>query len=868
MRVIRDRLLNLAKLNPGILELYQRILQGEVVRVDDSPEVMELMRLGLIVQQEERLIIYNRIYESVFDRNSLNLEANKNPNIDSSNKPEVKAQSQPSSENGVKVDILSSKPRSQSSIIRQILTEIATYFNIFKRWFRRNLPRPSLLLILFVVTAIFIVVQHSIRPPVDSTDKLAGAIERIKNEALDALKQFESKELDALVKSVHAGKELNNLIIKNSRKDYPTSPIYALQKILYNIYERNYHQEHKAPVRNVSFSPDGRWIATSGEDGTVRIRNQLGQVRFFTEANQGNIRNVTFSPKEQFIITSGDNGTVRFWEWEEKNQPRVLLLQPIGSPLKAYDEGEVLSISLSPDGKTLATAGGNEGLVKLWDLTSRPFIPSPTSLTNASNKVERVVFSPDGKTIAAAEKGGKLELWNESGDKIKPLFDNQQGGIENVNFSPDNQTIATAGRNGTVAVWNLDKNSKIFSWPTGDKKIFSLSFRPTDGKLIATAGESGTVKLWDLSSNPPDEVAELNGHDKRVYSVSFSPDGKYLSTGGFDGTVRFWKLDNIENEFQFIHTAQNIEKIAIGVTADDRQRLVLLKDDRTIELRDIETKGKIDLQENPGNVIDISLSPDGKTIATVDPEGTVRRWDLSGDQLGSPRETDSKATKVILSPDKKSCLILKSDGKASFWELSGSNEIPLNNLQNIVNTLSISHDGQFIATGADDGTVKLWKYSEDKIINHRELKAHKTGVLVVKFSPDNSHIVTIGEDNTVKLWTEQGDNWNGTQLPITQATVADFSPDGKLIAIGGNNSIVSIWNLSGEQRAEFKGNWQKTVSLSFTPNGEEIVAAGNNGIVEKWPIETLEKLLNQGCEWLKDFIATHPDKKVSCNVKT
>jgi WD40 repeat protein len=846
-KTICDHLLNQEQ-SIAILKLYQRILQGEEIAPDDSPLQMELFSSDLVSKGDGILIISKRIYQAVFDKGWVDRAlANKPELIIDINQPDNVTQT-----NDEQISEIGSMPISSGPSRRDTFT-FRSWMRKVRRFIQQNYTGTIKFIKFFILGLILIFTAKYFYK--------SWEIERINQAGLKALQVFESNQLIGLTKAVQSGESLKKLLSPNIPiVDYPTvTPLFALQKILDNIYERNEFSEHDAPVRSISFSPDGEIIASSGEDGSIRLWNLLDNSNKVIDPKkvaQGSVLSMSFSPKEKNIATGGEDGTVRFW-----NQTGG----EIGSPLKAYHQGKITSISFSPNGEFIATSASNKSPVKLWNIQSRQLISQ--LFPQGQGNFESVSFSPDGQQIITAEQGGIVRLWkwNQQDKDIKILLQDQQGGIRSVNFSPDGAIIATVGKNGTVRLWDLEGKPKSHSLEVGEVGgVLNLSFKPKDGKLMVVAGESGTVQVWKLTTVSNDStpeirdfsanlVAKLNGHNNRVYSVKFSPDGNRIATGGMDKFVLLWDLSNLENT-PFFRESGNIETLDLGIAADHGVRLAILRKDNTVKLLDILSKDETELEGNPQDIISISLSPDKKRLATLDKEGIVRQWDLSGKQLGNELKTRPSVIAIILGSDKV-CVTLEKDGKASLWEFSGI-ETKLNELEKKVRSVSFSHDGQIIATGAEDSIVKLWEPSGAPIKN-KDWNTNSHGVKSVKFSPDGQIIAALGRDEKVKLWNLSENK--KIQLEASGITTVGFSPNQnyKLIATGGDKGIVSVWNWRGRQVAEFKGSWDKTVSVSFTPDGKQIVAAGDNGIIQRWDIEGLNSLLDRGCNWLQDYRNTH-----------
>ena len=251
------------------------------------------------------------------------------------------------------------------------------------------------------------------------------------------------------------------------------------------------------PVWDVTFSPDGHWLASAAYKGAITIWDMTGSEVRTLSGDTVNVNALAFSRDSKWLASEGYFGTVKIWDtalWRE-----MQTLAGNGA------NGE--NVAFSPDARWLASTSEDNGdeTIKIWDVGTGRDV---RTLNGHSSVFAGLEFSPDGRWLAFS-------------------------GTPNTGEE----------RRGTIIFWDVATWSAVRTLILPDG-VPSIAFSP-DGRWLASACWDGTVRIWDVTAGV--EVRRLNGHGDRVVRVAFSPDGNWLaSENNVDGqpnNIVLWRRE-------------------------------------------------------------------------------------------------------------------------------------------------------------------------------------------------------------------------------------------------------------------------------------------------------------------------------------
>jgi WD40 repeat protein len=297
----------------------------------------------------------------------------------------------------------------------------------------------------------------------------------------------------------------------------------------------------------------------------------------------------------------------------------------------------------------------------------------PIILSAAEPKppITALAFSPDGKFLVSSGPKSLFVYDANNLSRTIPLT----GIARALAFSPDGHTLAVAqgipGRSGSVALIDFESGALTTLETTLDEML-SVAFSP-DGKLLAAAGCNRTIEIWSL----PDRqlAATLKGHTGWVTGLAFSPDAKFLASSSLDRSVRIW------DPTKWTERTQLPQPFTEPVNA-------------------------------------VAIAPEGDIVAFAEggeTEHALRIWRTqNANQQTRPFDTGTclpLALAFQTAPQHSRMVAACTDNTLRVLGINGNTILTLSGHSDWVYTVAVSRDGQKVASGSGDGSIRIWNFA-------------------------------------------------------------------------------------------------------------------------------------------------------------
>jgi WD40 repeat protein/serine/threonine protein kinase len=637
----------------------------------------------------------------------------------------------------------------------------------------------------------------------------------------------------------------------------------------------------------VTFSPDGRTVATASKDGNARLWDAAtGQLRGRPLRHEHPVWAVAFSPDGHTLLTgcgpqSKDNlppgpGQVRLWDvatgkplGEPLSQPRPVRFvafgpdgrtflsachaqarlwttaerRPVGEAMR-HGEGLILVAALSPDGRTVLT-GGTDRAGRLWDAaTGRP----RGEPLRHQNHVTAVAFSPDSRTALTASLDLTAQQWDAAtGEPIGQRM-LHAGPVIAATFSRDGQVIATGGWvaaldrksqtlqpvGGEARLWQACTSQPLGPPLPHPKPVWDVAFSPND-RLLLTGCEDTKARFWLAATGRL--IGKPLAHEGNVRDVAFSPDGRTALTAsaGDSGRARLW---DVPTGMLPGHALPHDSEVLALAFSSDGTALATGSKECTIRVWDVVSrKPQGPPLHDTAPVNAVAFSPDGRILLTGNESGLARLWDRETGRLLRECRPGGAVRAVAFGPNGRTFLTA-SRRQARLWDAATGEPLgpPLAHAGE-VHGIAYSPDGRTLLTGSADMTTRLWDRATGQA---GSAWRHSDRILAVAFSPDGLTVLTGGAEQSAQLWDATTGRALGPPL-LHQGPVEGvaFGPDSRTVLTGSLDRTARLWDgPTGKPLSPPLPHRFPVRAVAYHPRGHLLATAGEDRTVQLWQVPT------------------------------
>ncbi len=606
------------------------------------------------------------------------------------------------------------------------------------------------------------------------------------------------------------------------------------------------------------FLPDGQQLATASWDGTIRLWDLASGTSRILRGHAGRVLGMTISHDGSTLASRDDHGELRAWNVASGastllvadmpvhsgtplfvDEDRAVLVQAPDGHLRLVDvktgsqrslpDNGMLSYDVASD-RVMLAVGTTTGL-ELWHLRDG------TVRHVGHFPVAQVVWAGDGRSLAAVEPDFTIHVVAASGTSIAVLDDDRNFG--RVVVSPNGRRLVRGG-NGTLHMWDLDSGASK-QLAVQSASFDHVWFMP-DGEGVLTIDREDELMLWRLDDG---SRFVFPTHGLSVRELDIAADGRSMATISHDGTARVWRLDE---GLPRVLLPMDPDYLCNAALSPDGTHVAALHGPAVIAI-ETRTGARTSLGSvPPGTRVGeftgavprdgwVVWAPDGRTVAATDPAGTIHLYALAG---GPPRELPGHTglvTGLAFSRDGRTLLSAGVDATLRLWDVERGT-VTVVQVGRPVHALAADPSGRLVATGDDQGGVRLWLAADGAPV--RALPGARADVLVLAFSPDGTRLASGQRDSSVSWWDVGSGAGHSLAGHVSWLSALAFSPDGRTLASGGADDTVRLWDLDSGSARVLSGHTHWIRALAFSPDGTRLASGGLDGNARLWDVATGE----------------------------
>jgi WD40 repeat protein/nucleoside phosphorylase len=562
---------------------------------------------------------------------------------------------------------------------------------------------------------------------------------------------------------------------------------------------------HSGEITALSWSPDGRVLASSSRDRTIRLwaRKQVKIPLATIVGHTGSVLSVAWSPDGRYIASGSCDASVRVWSVAS------------GLQLACFNghTNTVTSVAWSPDGGRLVS-GGDDNIVRVWSVNDACIL---VALEGHSDWVSSVAWSPDGRRVVSGSGDHTIRVWNVEQRRLVATW-KERGAVNSVAWSPSGDEIASGTANGSMQMRNAESGDVLDQYHD-DKRVVSLAWS-SDSSQVAWCDAVDWVSQWSRGSK------SKTRYDGRPTALAWLPDDELLSIGEADGDVAFWDPGGLGRRLE--SAFRGVTRTSTVITwSPDGERLIC--GDNTGAHVWLVNGARLQETLTVGPNECVAWAPDGHHVA-LGGHRKVSVWTVDG-----ARETrefkgqKALVTSVAWSPSGEFLASGSDGGGLVVWHVESGDIFFA--VATETRSVAWSPDGRYLAWGSRGGVAGVLSVEDRKSVHH--LPPLGADVNSVAWSPDGTRLAFAQSSGEVQVWTSDGEQCVAAlEGHAGSVNAVVWSPGGDLLASSSADDCVRVWDVeSGRVRASFEEPTHESASVAWSPDGRYLASGSFDGRV-------------------------------------
>jgi len=544
---------------------------------------------------------------------------------------------------------------------------------------------------------------------------------------------------------------------------------------------------------SLAWSPTGQELASGDADGNLRLWQLPCQTEPLTLPGQsGSVRAVAFSPDGQILASGGSDNTLRLWGVSSHQL------------LFSLDNGRfgINDIKWSANGSHLAFVSTSRQVVVVK--REEQVFQKELGLDDSGGPLRSVGWSPNNQLLAAGDSQGGITVWTnlQPGTARRFVVAGGNVAIHTLSVSPDNSFLTVGAGDSSLKIWKITKGNQNsldlipqFNLVGHTGSVRGAVYDPL-GQWLFSVSDDHTIQIWDTTSGQA--LLKLNGSLSYQTNPVWLQGSKQIVTSGSDGQIRLWE-SRIDTPIASLDTTTEKRTSSALAASFDGSWLAVAKENGELSIWQTSTpKPQKIFEVKTPQLVSLAISPDGKLLAGAGQDGYLHLWQWKGNELRLFKDIPLPSRLVrtlIFSPDGKKLVTGDDGGQLLVWDTQNwQSAEKLTGHSGFIKTLVFSQNGQFLVSGGQDGVVRTWDFERQKELSAIQL----TGPLeALTISPQGEAIATATLDGNIQVWQPVSRKLyfelKGAGL---QALGLAFSPDGQQLAATRQDGALQIWQIT------------------------------------------------------------------------